>query len=195
MRIAAAVMAGGLSSRMGRDKALADWGGMPAWKVQVRTLRAAGFAPVFMARARGQSVPAGLACMRDRLGGRGPLAGLEAALARAEASGTRFLAVLAVDMPGVDAAFFLRLRRLCAPGCGAVPRHAEAWEPLAALYPVGAAPFARRRLLRGQGSLQGWVDELAACGLVRAARVAVGDQARLRSRNTPDPATPPPRGP
>ncbi|HVU25111.1 MAG TPA: molybdenum cofactor guanylyltransferase [Opitutus sp.] len=164
--LAGAVLAGGRSRRMGRDKARLRVDGELLWRRQVRVLREAGAERVLVARAAAQRVlERDVRHVRDAVTGAGPLAGLQAALRATEA---RWVAVVAVDMPAVDAAWWRRLWADCKDGCGAVARHAAGYEPLAAIYPREALGEIERRLAGGRGSLQ----ELVAA-LVRRRRMKV----------------------
>lgn len=184
-----AVLAGGRSRRMGRDKATLRIGGTPLWRRQVGVLRAAGAAPLFLVRARGQRALATgrrTRLLRDAVADAGPLAGLHAALSASDAA---HLAVLAVDLPAMDAAWFTALARRCAPGVGAVARTARGYEPLAAIYPRAALPLITRRLAAGELALQDLLRTLVRGRLMRVRRVRAAD-ARLANWNTP--ADPPP---
>jgi molybdopterin-guanine dinucleotide biosynthesis protein A len=150
-----AVLAGGRSERMGRDKALLDWGGRPLLAHILALARsacaeAAGDSPrVFIVGNPGlfaddvsgsSSSPAfegGAPCWPDRIAGVGPLGGILTALDHAP--GARVLA-LACDMPFVTAEGLRRLWRLSSDTGGwTVPRTktaagAPGLEPLCAVY-------------------------------------------------------------
>ena len=95
------VLAGGQSSRMGRNKALLEWQEKPLFLAMADKLAAAGADPVLIsgnsqitARQPGRTVT-------DRLPGRGPLSGIHAALSKIPNDDfllTRLL-VVPVDMP------------------------------------------------------------------------------------------------
>jgi Molybdopterin-guanine dinucleotide biosynthesis protein A len=178
-----AVLAGGVSRRMGRDKAMLRVGGEPLWRRQVRVLREAGAEPVAVVRRVGQKALGGEAMLWDAWEDAGPLAGVEAALRAAKG---RWVAVLAVDMPGIDAAWFRWLRGFCTAGCGAVVRHAEGSEPLAAIYPREALAVVSRRLRDGRRSMQELVTALARGRRVRLVQVTDADAGRWRNWNTPE---------
>ncbi|HVN92599.1 MAG TPA: molybdenum cofactor guanylyltransferase [Terracidiphilus sp.] len=97
------VLAGGQSSRMGRDKALLPLAGRPLIAHAVATLRGAGL-PVTIAGA-GPEAESALAAyapvVPDREPGLGPLSGICAALAAASSSTAppRYLVFLPVDLP------------------------------------------------------------------------------------------------
>ncbi|KRE89207.1 hypothetical protein ASG87_05450 [Frateuria sp. Soil773] len=97
------VLAGGQSTRMGRDKALLDWRGRPLLERQLDALRAAG---VDEARVSGDRH--GYRGIADAQPGLGPLGGL-AAIAGTVA-GDADLVVIPVDMPLLGAALLGRLR-------------------------------------------------------------------------------------
>jgi molybdopterin-guanine dinucleotide biosynthesis protein A len=149
---------------MGRDKALLPWQGQPLWQRQTAVLRAAGVDPVGVVRRPDQS-ELGELCWRDRRSECGPMAGLEAALHQV---GLNHVAVLAVDMPYLDADWFQWLASECAPDVGAVAQHSNAFEPLAAIYPAAALAEVSRHLNRGELSLQALIRKLVADGLMYA---------------------------
>ncbi len=176
------VLAGGESRRMGRDKALIQVGGAPLWLRQVRVLRAAGAERVVVLRRRGQAPLDPGDCRTDIFAGSGPLAGLHAALG---IGGHRWVAVLAVDMPGIDAAWFSWLRGFCRPTSGAIARHAAAPEPLAAIYPATAWAEAAARLSRRDLSAGRFALALAAAGRMTVVPLPAGFLRRVASLNTP----------
>ena len=179
-----AVLAGGASRRMGRDKALLLCRGELLWRRQMRVLRDAGAKPVVLVRRRGQpELDEQTRSLRDTVEGAGPLAGLHAALA---ACRTRWVAVLAVDMPHIDAAWFRRLYGFCRAGAGAAARTASGFEPLAAIYPREALPELTTRLRRGDRSLQGLVAELVRAGRMIEVSSAAVERSRLANWNAPE---------
>ena len=120
--------------------------------------------------------------VRDEFDGLGPLAGLHAALKAVEGP---WLAVVAVDMPAVDAAWFVRLRKWCRPGAGAVARHEAGFEPLAAIYPREALTLMTRRLEAGEGSLQEMVTVLVRADRMAVITLAATELGRMENWNTP----------
>lgn len=188
LEFAGAVFAGGESRRMGREKALLRAGGIAMWRRQAEVLRRAGAEPVVILRRQGQSALGrggrwALPHLRDQFADAGPLAGLHAALAGTERP---FVAVLAVDMPEIDAAWFRWLGGFCHDDCGAVVRHHDGYEPLAAIYPRGALATVTRRLQRRALSMQEMVR-----GLVRAKKltaVVLPERERWRVKNWNRPA-------
>ncbi len=95
------VLAGGESRRMGRDKAMLAWAGVPAAS-RLRSLMRPFCAEVLLSRAPGQELPEGwdeTETVRDLPVASGPLRGILSALAARP--GSAVLAV-AVDQPLVD---------------------------------------------------------------------------------------------
>jgi len=176
------VLAGGESRRMGRDKALVEVGGEPLWRRQVGVLLGAGAARVALVRRTGQEPIVYPDCLFDRVPDSGPLAGIHAAM---EIGGHPLVAVLAVDMPGIDVAWFAWLLGLCSPGVGAVAGSEGELEPLAAIYPADALPEVSGRLARGELSVQGLAKALAAAGMMTIAEVPADYAGRLASLNEP----------
>ncbi len=186
--LSAVVVSGGRSSRMGREKALLEAGGVPLWRRQRDVLRAAGAAEVLL------SVRAEQAWRREAEGfdGQlldavevgGPLIGVTAGLERA---GERHLAVLAVDLPQLPAEWFRRLWAECAPGVGAVGRRDGFFEPLAAIYPKELMLDACEALVRAEFSLQNFVAAGVAAGRIRVREIAAGEAGWFENWNEPTP--------
>jgi molybdenum cofactor guanylyltransferase len=180
------VLAGGAGRRMGRDKALVEVEGEALWKRQVRVLRDAGAQRVHLIRRRSQAPLDHDLVAFDAFDDSGPLAGLHAALG---IGGDPLVAVLAVDMPGIDAAWFTWLRGFCREGVGAVARHEEALEPLAAIYPVEALSLAAARLASRELSVSALALELEGAGRMTVVPMPAGSASRVASLNAP-PASP-----
>ena len=181
-----AVLAGGESRRMGRDKAGLIVGGQPLWQRQVQLLRAAGAGVVGVVRRPDQptlDLPAEIPLWQDAVAGIGPLAGLHAALTAAQ---TPWLAVVATDMPRLDAAWFHWLGGFCSPGRGALVRRRDGvHEPLAAIYPQSARAAAAARLAGPNFSLQALADALIAQNLMFSVPLPDAELWRIENWNTP----------
>jgi molybdopterin-guanine dinucleotide biosynthesis protein A len=178
-----AVLAGGASRRMGRDKALVEIAGTPLWRRQCDVLLAAGAQSVVVVRHPGQTTVADDVIHRwDLVPDAGPIAGLHAALTGAPGA---TLAVLAVDLPAVDAAWFHWLAGHSQPDSGAIARHADGFEPLAALYPPAALALVNEHLRAGRYSLQDLAAALVARGLLRVAALPDAERWRVANGNTP----------
>lgn len=165
MSFSAVILAGGKSSRMGRDKAFLDAGGQTLLARQIAVARAAGAEEIFIS-GRGDTDYAAFPgrVLHDRLPDAGPLGGVEAALTRAAHP---LLLVLAVDLPEIQAALLGELAGHCTSGTGVIPRVQGALEPLAAFYPRAARPLARRLLRRKQFAVCGLAERCCAAGRMR----------------------------
>jgi molybdopterin-guanine dinucleotide biosynthesis protein A len=172
MNLTGAVLAGGKSSRMGRDKAALVVGGETFLARQLRLLAKIGVAErlVITAPWSGPSeapyrdLPVEVRQIQDRIPDAGPLAGLEAALSAATAD---LVLVLAVDLPAMSAEFLRRLQALATPGCGVVPLHDGVAEPLVAIYPRQARAEITARLASRELALQPFVRAGLAAGWLR----------------------------
>lgn len=180
-KFAGAVLAGGKSRRMGRNKARLVVDGDPLWCRQMRVLREAGASSVRLVQAPGQrALTRGV--LRDNVRNAGPLAGLHAAL---QATRVTHLAVVAVDMPRIDAGWFTWLAKHCTLSRGAIVRVAHGYEPLAAIYPRAALAEVEARLSRGEFSLQEFVQALVRKKQMKTLRLPATDQRKISNWNTP----------
>ena len=185
-QLTGAVLAGGQSRRMGRDKAGLILEDHPLWHRQVAMLRAAGASLVGVVRQPGQpalDLPADIPLWHDAVLGAGPIAGVHAALA---ACPTAWLAVAATDMPRLDAGWFHWLGRFCAPGCGAMACHSDgSLEPLAAIYPKAALSEVTQRLGGPDLSLQALAGALLAQKKLASVPLPDTELWRVENWNTP----------
>jgi molybdopterin-guanine dinucleotide biosynthesis protein A len=170
--VAAAVLAGGASRRMGRDKATLPVGGV---ELASRVVAAAGGVamPVVLVAPVGH--PAGALARRLGIGlvadpGEGPLAALAAALAALRAP---HVLVLAADHPALHAGLLARLVAERGAGEAVACRRGGQLEPLVAVYErAPALELARSRLAAG--------DDRSLRGLLGALRTRVLDEAAWR---------------
>jgi len=146
MKLDAVILAGGASSRMGRDKAWVEDEGRPLIARALSTLRSSGIQEIFISgRAGTDYSPLRCPVLLDRESGSGPLAGIERALDATEA---QLLLVLAVDLPRMTADFLRKLADRCEPLTGVIPKLRGQLEPLAAIYPKRCHFIARDCLLK-----------------------------------------------
>ena len=170
--VAGVVLAGGLSRRMGRDKALERLAGPPAvgsaenagggddgsMLARIHSL-ARSLVPVCFVSCRADAPRQGYDCVFDAVQGVGPTAGLQAALRRAEGMGYTAVLALSCDLPFMDAPTLRKLlaARNEAPATNLVTayreRHTGRVEALVAVYEVGALPYFDRALVLGQRRL------------------------------------------
>ena len=180
MRCSALLLAGGKSSRMGRDKALLEIAGEPLWHRQLTTLRQLSPEQLMFAGP----LPEGCDCeqVTDESTSAGPLAGVAAALRRCVGP---HLVVLALDLPGMTITFLRELLGQCGPEHGIVPRTRERFEPLAAVYPPGVASLALDCLQRGELSMQNFARRALAAGWLRERELAPNELELFTNLNTP----------
>lgn len=169
---------------MGVDKAGLVFEGRPLWQRQLATLRATGPRELFISGQPGRPYDgAGLPILADAEAGRGPLAGLEAALWHAA---NAHLLVLAIDLPAMTPSFLQGLaRRAEATGHGVVPRAGAAFEPLAAVYFRACLPLATACLRGSDHSMQNFVRRALADGLVIEHPLTPADLPLFHNLNTP----------
>jgi len=140
--IAAVVLAGGHSVRMGSDKAALPHpqSGVPLIRHQLDLLRGLKPAQLLVSARFEQTLPAlpsDVARVNDD-GQAGPLGGLCAAF---NAVSTTHLLVVAVDLPDLTLAPLRRLLDSVALGLGAVAATGTGLEPLIAVYPREIYPY------------------------------------------------------
>lgn len=129
----AAVLAGGLSSRMGRDKAALPFGGTTLLAFQVNKLLTLGIEDVMISGSE-QQIP-GARPIPDLYPHKGPLSGIHACLAAAKEPTVLFLGV---DTPLIPPEVLQAL--LSAHGKGVtLLRHGERTEPLIGVYDTSLA--------------------------------------------------------
>jgi molybdopterin-guanine dinucleotide biosynthesis protein A len=163
MNLTAALMLGGRSTRMGRDKAQLEIGGKPLWWIQWQKLRVLQPARLVISGRTGQDVPvppAPAVVVRDAVPEIGPLGGLIACLETIQFDGPdALLLVLGVDLPRLPAALLQDLVFAADAGCGVVVKNGDRHEPLAAVYPAAMLELARRRARLGHHALQGLIRD------------------------------------
>lgn len=180
---AAALITGGQSSRMGRDKAWLDWRGEPLWQYQIGKL--AQLSPTLLlisCREEQRITPDKVEVLHDPPDNQGPLPALARCLARAQMP----LLVLAVDMPHITVPL---LRELIPQGAttpqGTVFRGAHGYEPLCAVYPVATLPLLEESLAHGKLRLQDFVQEAVDTGFLRVIPLSKEREALFFNLNTP----------
>ena len=210
----AVLLAGGKSSRMGRDKSSLPVNGEPLWRRQLAILRATEPAEIFISGMRdGPYAECGVEILADEFPDCGPLGGIATALRRCTSD---HLLVLAVDMPAMTAAFLRTLReesqriakgvipavaadgRMRADFQSAIrnrqskmesahllPSAATNIEPLAAIYPRAALAIADECLRAGDFKLEIFIRKLEAQGLSTIRPVGADEAALFVNWNHP----------
>jgi molybdopterin-guanine dinucleotide biosynthesis protein A len=175
------ILAGGAGVRIGGDKPQRQLAGETLLARALR--RAAHPGRPLAVSVRTGPAPAGAACVHDKLGVEGPLAGLIAGLAWARNVGARWLQLRPCDAPflpmDLETRLYARMRtagvRVCLPWQG------ERLHPACGLWHVNVAEAAAARGAAGRRSLIGLATEAG-----YAADVWPDDDASFLNINTPD---------
>jgi molybdenum cofactor guanylyltransferase len=183
MMISAVLLAGGKSSRMGRNKAKMLFRGEPLWKNQLALLRRIQPSEILVsAQVDPPWRPPDVKFVGDEQPSRGPLGGIAATLARIT---TDHVLVLAIDVPFMTEAYLGGLCQQVGQGRGIVPMIADRAEPLVAVYPSEAKDEFAIALSSNDFSLQPLVRRLIKIGRVCQVEVSAGDRPLFRNLNEP----------
>jgi molybdenum cofactor guanylyltransferase len=186
--VAAFILAGGKSSRMGADKALLKFGDTTLLQ------RAAGIARLAAEKVYicGPREKFGAEAIEDIFPDCGPLGGIHAALKFAP---SELNLVLAVDLPFVEAEFLRYLLRQTraeaevdagAP-LAVVPRAARGWQPLCALYHKTFAEAAEKALREKRYKIDRLFSEVPVQAVEEAEILKAGFSLRMFDNlNTPE---------
>ncbi|MET0263059.1 MAG: molybdenum cofactor guanylyltransferase [Rariglobus sp.] len=179
-----AILAGGRSSRMGRDKAFIEIDGVTLVARQAAGLRAAGAQELLISgRPEIDYAVADARVVTDTIKDGGPLAGLSALL---KAARTSWVLVLAVDLPHISAEALNLLLSTGGGRLGAVPKTAHGYEPLIALYPTSFVSLLDEALARNQLSLQPLLERAEAKKILQPIPHSMFAQSTFANWNTPD---------
>jgi molybdenum cofactor guanylyltransferase len=166
MTIAAVILCGGESRRMGRPKAWLPFGPEVMLARVVRLVGSVA-APIVVVAAPGQdlpALPAEVSIVRDEISGRGPLQGLAAGFG-ALAEEVDLVYATSTDVPFLEPRWITRLAELIGEADLAIPSIGGYIHPLAALYRRTAVLPAIVNLLSR--------DRLRTLSLVEAVRTRV----------------------
>lgn len=181
MELSAAVLAGGASTRMGRDKAMLDHGGIPLADHIAAVLREVAAEVFVVAKAPlpGLRTPVVL----DASPARTPLAGVSAALDHAR---HELVFVCACDMPTISPVLVRLLAEHIADAAAAVPVRDGRVESLHALWRREAAQEVARLLHAGERAVHRVLDALGAVRLAEREWRALDPEGRsFANLNTP----------
>ena len=137
------ILAGGKSSRFGRNKALATLGGRTIIEDLALRFRRAFEEVIIVASDPSPYENLGVKVARDRVPGKGPLGGIHAGLAAA-AYPRSFC--LACDMPFVSLELAAYMASLAPEADAVVPRIGDHYEPMHAVYVKTCLPAIERQL-------------------------------------------------
>jgi molybdopterin-guanine dinucleotide biosynthesis protein A len=145
--VAAVILAGGKSSRMGRPKALVTFDGEPLIAHLVRSFERV-FDNIIIVAAADQELPALPArLVRDELPFRGPVAGIYYGL---RATGEACAFVTSCDAPFLNLSLVRFLAAQIADFDVVVPYWEERFQPLHAVYRASVVPLLAEQLERGE---------------------------------------------
>ena len=136
------VLAGGGSTRFGRDKALVEMDGAPML-LRMRALLGSVAADVQVIAAPHKYAALGVRSISDRWEGQGPLAGIiTALLATKEIGVAEWNAIIGCDMPFLTREWlsYLAQRAQASNAEVVAPKSAQGLEPLCACWRTSAAP-------------------------------------------------------
>jgi molybdopterin-guanine dinucleotide biosynthesis protein A len=183
----AALLAGGKSRRMGRDKVFlpVEWQGksVPLWDRQLSILKAIAPAELVISGPRKKGYSASIPVYADEWHGVGPLGGIATCLNRIN---NGLLLVLAIDLPRIQPSFLLSLLAGTGAACGVVPIANNRFEPLVAIYPKAALELAVAQLRKRDYVLQHFVELLLEHRLVTGYEVETSEQSQLENWNRPE---------
>jgi molybdopterin-guanine dinucleotide biosynthesis protein A len=174
MNISAALLAGGESRRMGRDKATVLLRGKPLWQIQLELLKKLEPEEIFVS-ARSNPIwrPDDVQFVADDAPSRGPMSGLAASLKKMR---TQHLLALAIDMPFMTEKYLKFLCDQVEPGCGVIAKIEDRFEPLAAFYPHEALANFQTALSGTDFSMQTLAGRLAEEGKLRVVPVTLQER-------------------
>jgi len=178
------VICGGASRRMGRDKALLEFGGKPMIAYAIEALRPVAQRVVIATGTSPRYAFTGCESVLDSECDCGPLGGLLAGL---EAARTEWVATLACDLPNADAG---ALRALLAEAARntldvCMLELERGSQPLFAVYRARCAAAVRAALLRGERRMLSFHAGLAVGSLAASQLGDLGESVAVNV-NTPD---------
>ncbi|HJS56712.1 MAG TPA: molybdenum cofactor guanylyltransferase [Vicinamibacteria bacterium] len=177
------VVAGGLSRRMGRDKALLPWEGGTLLDHAIARLREACGSVRLLSGPELRYADRGLPVDADLVRDVGAIAALHAALEHA----TGPAVLLAVDLPNVPIALLRRLAEGVLDCDAVVPISPGGPEPLCAAYGPACRDAVRRALDRGAYKLTAFWPDVRVRELSTSELSTFGDPSLLFANlNTPD---------
>lgn len=170
------VLAGGHSTRMGRDKATLPWDGGTLLSHALDRLRLVCGAVAISSGAAPRYEDAGAPLVLDDPSGAGPLGGLAAVLAHAR---TPLALVLAVDLPFVTPELLRFLLDSAGGADAVVPVTGDGPHPLCAVYRTSCLSPARKRLAAGEYKMTSFWPDVRVRQVGEGALTPFGEPAAL----------------
>lgn len=152
-QISLILLAGGMSSRMGRDKADLLYESQTFLTIQIEKGRRLGIEDILVSGYQGNLCSQRI--VEDRFKQKGPLGGLEASLRQAK---HKRCLILSVDTPRVTIGALQHLimedyANACQRNAVRIIQHGEKQEPLIGIYPADLADLIEEELKNGQRSV------------------------------------------
>jgi molybdopterin-guanine dinucleotide biosynthesis protein A len=184
MTFDAVILAGGKSTRMGRDKALIQVNGQTLLARQIELAWQAGASEIFIS-GRPDTDYSEFRCriLKDEFPHAGPLAGIERALGTTT---RQLLLVLAVDLPGMKANLLRTLLAACSENHGAIPCIGGEIEPLAAFYPKMAHSLSLQLLAQNIFAVKRFTEACVQSRLAKFIDLPADHAECFVNWNTPD---------
>ncbi len=181
-----AILIGGASSRMGRDKARLEWNGTPLAQ-RVADVLGSCVSRVRLVMRPGSEPPLDLPCIEDQRSERAAMVGVHAALVACESAA---VLVAACDLPEIDPRVVLALLALVPAQAGhdvVAPVGPGGYEPLLAVYRPRVLPEMERRIEAGELSLQSLLRAVDTLAIPEAELRSIDPELRsLRNVNRPE---------
>ncbi len=186
MEFSAVILAGGASTRMGRDKTWLQVEGESLLMHQLALVKRLRPIEIFIS-GRGNVDYSCTDCpvLLDREPGCGPLAGLERALA---SSSALLLLALPVDTPCLRPSLLRALLSRCTPETGALPLLGGRIEPLVGFYPTAAHSLLESRLRRRSYAAREFSSACVQAGLIHLLEIDEADHPCFANWNRPEDA-------
>jgi molybdopterin-guanine dinucleotide biosynthesis protein A len=184
--LVALVLAGGQSSRMGRDKALILWHGQPMLQ-RVCQVAADCCQLVYIFTSRPDryqdQISGDYQWLMESNPGNGPLMALSQALDQID---TEWILLLACDLPELDRGILQQwseqLSDLSPDILAVVPQSGDRWEPMCGFYRKTVQPTLEAFIQEGGRSFQGWFKQIP----VQSIPVSQSESQMLKNCNTPE---------
>ena len=155
------ILAGGLSRRLGRDKALVSISDQPLIQRVIERVEQLSQEIVVVVAAQNRAADLPLAqehrVVLDRYPGTGSLGGIFSGL---DAASNGWTLVVACDMPFLNLALLRRMMALTEDADAVVPLIDGRPEPTHALYSKACLPFIEPRLISGDLKISGFYDQV-----------------------------------
>lgn len=182
--IAAIVLAGGKSSRMGQDKALIKLGDRP-WLYQICTLAQKCATQVYVVTPWVEKyqdmLPNNCQIIPEKIRHQGPLVGFAVGLQYVK---QEWVLLLACDLPLLTAAVVQQwctyLPTVSSKAIALLPSSSKGWEPLCGFYRLSCLPLLTTYLEGGGKSFQSWLSNH------QVQELPIGDRQILFNCNTPE---------